>query len=75
MNWQSLITCDPNVCHGAACIRGTRIPVSVVMDNLAAGATADEIVRDYPSLTREAVLASIGYAAELSREQVFPVAV
>lgn len=44
--------------------------VSVVLDNLAAGLTADEILQSYPSLTREAVQAAIAYAAELARERV-----
>jgi len=70
MRWQDHITVDPAVCHGRACIKGTRVMVSVVLDNLAAGLTADEIVRSYPSLSREAVQAAIGYAAELGRERV-----
>ena len=70
MNWRDYITVDPNVCHGKACIKGTRIMVSVVLDNLAAGATPDEIIRSYPSLTREAVQAAVAYAAELARERV-----
>jgi len=70
MNWQDYITVDPGVCHGKACIKGTRIMVSVVLDNLAAGLTIDEIVRSYPSLSREAVQAAIAYAAELTRERV-----
>ena len=70
MNWRDHITVDPNVCHGKACIKGTRIMVSVVLDNLAAGATPDEIIRSYPSLTREAVQAAVAYAAELARERV-----
>jgi len=69
MNWREYITVDPQVCHGKACITGTRIMVSVVLDNLAAGLTPDEIVRSYPSLTREAVQAAITYAAELARER------
>jgi uncharacterized protein (DUF433 family) len=69
LNWREYITVDPNVCHGKACIRGTRIMVSVVLDNLAAGVTVDEILRSYPSLTREAVQAAIAYAAELARER------
>ena len=44
MNWQEFITVDPNICHGNACIKGTRVTVSVVMDNLAAGLTMDEIL-------------------------------
>jgi len=70
MRWQELITVDPAVCHGRACIKGTRIMVSVVLDNLAAGLTAEEIVHSYPSLSHEAVQAAIAYAAELGRERV-----
>ncbi|MGQ0594827.1 MAG: DUF433 domain-containing protein [Gammaproteobacteria bacterium] len=72
MNWPEYIAVEPAVCHGKACIKGTRIMVSVVLDNLAAGLTPDEIIRSYPSLTREAVQASIAYAAELARERVLP---
>ncbi len=70
MNWRDYITVDPAVCHGKACIKGTRIMVSVVLDNLAAGLTPDEIQHSYPSLNREAVQAAIAYAAELTRERV-----
>jgi len=69
MAWQDHITVDPNVCHGQACIKGTRIMVSVVLDNLAAGQQADEIVQSYPSLTTEDVHAAVAYAAELARER------
>ena len=70
MRWQEFITVDPAVCHGRACIKGTRIMVSVVLDNLAAGLTPDEIVRSYPSLNHETVQAAIAYAAELGRERM-----
>jgi uncharacterized protein (DUF433 family) len=70
MKWQDYITVDPKVCHGVACIRGTRVPVSVVLDNLAAGVTVKEILQSYPSLTETAVQAAIAYAAELARERV-----
>lgn len=70
MRWQDHITVDPAVCHGRACISGTRVMVSVVLDNLAAGQTPDEIVHDYPSLRREDVQAAVAYAAELGRERV-----
>ena len=72
MNWPEYIAVDPAVCHGKACIKGIRIMVSVVLDNLAAGLTPDEIIRSYPSLTREAVQAALAYAAELARERVLP---
>jgi len=72
MNWRDFITVDPNVCHGKACIKGTRVMVSVVVDNIAAGRSMDDIVRSYPSLTREGIEAAIRYAAELTRERVVP---
>ena len=67
--WQDRISIDPNVCHGKACIRGTRVLVSVVLDNLAEGLTAEEIVREYPPLTPEDVRAAMAYAAALAREE------
>lgn len=63
------ITVDPKVCHGKPCIRGTRIMVSVILDNLAEGATPEMIVRDYPPLKSEDVKAAIAYAAELTSEE------
>jgi uncharacterized protein (DUF433 family) len=72
MDWKPHITVDPNVLHGAACFVGTRIPVSVVLDNLADGATPAEILRQYPSLRAEQVPAAIAYAADLARERVVP---
>lgn len=73
MNWQDDIVVDPTICHGKACIKGTRIMVSVILDNLAAGLSLDEVLRSYPSLNREAVQAAIAYAAELTRERVVDV--
>jgi uncharacterized protein (DUF433 family) len=58
------------VCHGRACITGTRVMVSVILDNLAGGVPRDEILASYPSLRSEDVDASIAYAAELARERV-----
>ncbi|MBI2988428.1 MAG: DUF433 domain-containing protein [Deltaproteobacteria bacterium] len=63
------ITIDPKVCHGKACIRGTRIMVSVILDNLAEGRTPQQIVRDYPPLKIQDVEAAIAYAAELANEE------
>ena len=70
MNWQNYITVDPAICHGRACIKGTRIMVSVVLDNLAAGLNIKEIINSYPSLTPEAIQAAMAYVAELARERV-----
>jgi len=73
MNWRDYITVDPAVSHGQACIKGTRIMVSVVLDNVAAGLTRDEILKSYPTLTREAIQAALVYAAELTRERYIAV--
>lgn len=70
MNWQTYITVDPHVCHGQACVAGTRILVSVVLDNLAAGVSEREILASYPRLTPEAIQACIAYAADLAREEL-----
>ncbi len=70
MKWQDYIVVDPNICHGKACIKGTRIMVSVILDNLAVGLSFDEILHSYPSLNQEAIRAAITYAAELTRERV-----
>lgn len=65
MNWHERITIDPNVCHGQACIKGTRIMASVILDNLAAGADSDEILKSYPSLSHEDIQAALDYAAQI----------
>jgi uncharacterized protein (DUF433 family) len=72
MDWRARITTDPAVCHGKACIKGTRIMASVVLDNLAAGLSPDEILSLYPTLKRDDVTAAMAYAAELARERVVP---
>jgi uncharacterized protein (DUF433 family) len=70
MRWQDFISVNPDVAHGKACIRGTRIPVAVVLANLAEGLTPEEIIGSYPTLTREAIQAALAYAADLAQERV-----
>jgi uncharacterized protein (DUF433 family) len=70
MNWKEHITVNPSICHGKPCIKGTRVMVSVILDNLAEGLTLEELVKSYPSVSREAVQATIAYAADLTRERV-----
>ena len=72
MNWQERISVDPLVCHGHACVIGTRVMASVVLDNLAANVSRDEILRSYPTLKNEDIDGCIAYAAELARERVVP---
>lgn len=73
MDWRPYITTDPEIMHGAVCFRGTRIPVSIVLDNLAAGEIPEQILDQYPSLKPEHILAAIGYAADLARERIVPI--
>ena len=72
MNWHEYISVDPNVCHGEACIAGTRVMVTVILDNLASGLTVEEIVESYPSVSAGAVKAALHYAAELAKERMAP---
>lgn len=65
--WEKRIVVDPDVCHGEPCIRGTRIMISVVLDNLADGLQPDEIVDEYPPLTLDDIRAVVAYAAGLER--------
>ncbi len=67
-NWKQRISVDPAVCHGKACIRGTRIMVSVILDNIAAGVPRAEILASYPPMQSEDIDAALAYAAELVRE-------
>jgi uncharacterized protein (DUF433 family) len=63
------ISVDPKVCFGKPCIRGTRIWVSLVLDNLADGATQEQILAEYPELNEADILTVLAYAAEMTRER------
>ena len=62
----SLITINPDICHGKPCIRGLRYPVESVLEWLASGMTVDDILSDYEDLNREDILAVLSYAARLA---------
>lgn len=64
MNWQDRITADPTICHGKPCIKGTRVPVAVILDNLAAGESEEDIRRGYPVETAD-IRAALAYADAL----------
>lgn len=74
MNWRDRITVDSAICHGQACIKGTRVMVSVVLDNLAAGESSEHIATAY-RLAPEDVQAALLYAAELAKERIVPLGV
>lgn len=68
MNWQARLSADPAICHGRLCVKGTRVMVSVVLDNLAAGESFDDIVNGY-AVEREDIEACLHYAAEQARDR------
>jgi len=67
------ISIDPKICHGQACVKGTRIPVHQIVHMLANGDTVEDLLAEYPSLSREDIMACLDYAAELAEEQVTPI--
>ncbi|MBI4904590.1 MAG: DUF433 domain-containing protein [Acidobacteria bacterium] len=67
------ISINANICHGQACVKGTRIPVHQIVRMLANGDTVDELLAEYPSLSCEDIMACLDYAAELAEEQVTPI--
>jgi uncharacterized protein (DUF433 family) len=69
-NWRDRISVDPAICHGKTCIKGTRVMVSVILDNLAVGETVATILRSYPTLQAEDIQAALSCAAELARERI-----
>jgi uncharacterized protein (DUF433 family) len=75
MNWTERIAINPEICHGKPCIKGTRIWVSLILDFLANGDSIEEILHEYPQLTREDILACIAYGAEVARERFVPITV
>ncbi len=69
------ISIDPAVCFGKPCIRGTRIWVSLIVENLAEGITEAELLEAYPQLKPEDIKAALAYAAEMTRERIIPIPV
>jgi uncharacterized protein (DUF433 family) len=67
------ISVDPQIYHGQACIKGTRIPVYQVVRMLANGDTIEELLEEYPHVTRNDILACLDYAAALAEEEITPI--
>ena len=67
------VSIDPKVCHGQACVKGTRIPVHQIVHMLANGDTTEDLLREYPSLSKEDILACLDYAASLAEEHIAPI--
>jgi uncharacterized protein (DUF433 family) len=71
MNWRERISINPKICHGKPCIRGTRVMVSVILDNLAEGETYESITEGY-RVTPEDIQAAIAFAADLAEDRHIP---
>jgi len=69
----SRIAIDPEICHGQACVKGTRIPVHQIVRMLANGDTVEELLKNYPSLQKEDILACLDYAGSLAEEEITPI--
>ncbi len=73
--WKTRVAVDSGIHHGEPCIRGTRVPVATIVGSLADGMATEEVLREYPQLSREDVLAALEYAAEvLHNEALVPFA-
>jgi uncharacterized protein (DUF433 family) len=68
--WQNFIVIDPEIHHGEPCIKGTRVPVAIVVGSIADGMTIEQVIQEYPQLGREAVQAALAYAADVVRQDV-----
>ncbi len=68
-DWRQNLSSDPLICGGSLCARGTRVLVTNILDSLAEGASREEILRSYPTLSSEHIDAALGYAAELAHEE------
>lgn len=69
LDWRKHLTSRPDVCRGQLCAKGTRVPVAVILDSLAEGASEREILASYPTLKPVHIRAAIAYAAQLAREE------
>ena len=67
------ILIDSKICHGQACIKGTRIPVHQIIRMLASGDKIEDLIEDYPSLKADDIYACLDYAASLAEEQITPI--
>lgn len=70
IHWQNFVTIDPEIHHGEPCIKGTRVPVAMLVGSIADCMTIEEVVNEYPQITREAVQAALAYAADVIRQEI-----
>jgi uncharacterized protein (DUF433 family) len=68
MNWRDRIVADPALHHGKPCIKGTRVPVSVIVGSIAEGNTPERIIESWPQLTADDIKAALKFAAEAASD-------
>ncbi len=73
MNWKDFISFNPEICHGKAHIKGTRVLISVILDSLAEKLTIDDLLKEYPSLEEKHIYAALQYGAKLAREDIIAI--
>ena len=70
MKWKDHLSSDPKICGGQICIKGTRIMISVILDNIAEGNSIKEILDDYPTLTENDIYAVVKYASLVVKDEI-----
>ena len=70
IDWKNKIVIDPEIHHGTPCIKGTRIPVSIIINSFADGMTVNDIMQEYPQLKNEDIYASLSYAADAVQHEL-----
>ena len=73
IDWHEYITVDPEIHHGEPCIKGTRIPVSMIVKSIEDGILSEEILKEYPQLTEEAIQAALAYASDKAWERLMKI--
>ncbi len=68
IDWRERVVCDPGILGGKPVIAGTRVSVEIILEQLSLGATVNDVIEDYPFLTREDVLAALAYASAMAGE-------
>ncbi len=69
IDWKDFVAVDPQIHHGEPCVKGTRVPVAAIVGSIADGMAIEDVVKEYPQITREAIRAAFAYAAEVIRQE------
>jgi uncharacterized protein (DUF433 family) len=70
IHWKDFVVIDPEIHHGEPCIKGTRVPVAIIVGSIADGMTLEDVIKEYPQLKPDAIRAALSYAAEAVRQDI-----